>query len=85
MPAFLQLIAIKVTFQTASYSFAKTVVMMVGEMDFGDIFHDGEDFETKVFYEALTYCTFIIFLCMVTIVIMNLLVSSQPSLRTHGI
>ena len=51
--------------------------MMVGEMDFGDIFHEGDDFETQVVYELLTYCTFLVFLCMVTIVIMNLLVSAS--------
>ena len=51
--------------------------MMVGEMDFGDIFHEGDDFETQVVYELLTYCTFLVFLCMVTIVIMNLLVSAR--------
>ena len=52
---------------------------MVGEMDFGDIFHEGDDFETQVVYELLTYCTFLVFLCMVTIVIMNLLVPLENS------
>ena len=62
--------------------------MMIGELDFGDIFHsqnylatentlaDGEEdfFLTSVFYEGVTYTIFLLFLIIMSILIMNLLV-----------
>ena len=53
--------------------------MMIGEMDFGDIFHaqvtegDDDPFNRLYFPEA-TYAIFVAFLVLMTIIIMNLLV-----------
>ena len=48
---------------------------MIGEIEFEGIFHEWEDgeFGTQVYYKGVTYTLFILFLCMVTIVAMNLL------------
>ena len=44
------------------------------------MFHGPDDaHETTLFYEGSTFLLFVTFLCMVTIVIMNLLVSSYCS------
>ena len=56
---------------------------MIGEMDFGDMFHGDDEYDTSVYYETLTYALFILFLCLVTIVIMNLLVSENVCFFTH--
>ena len=57
----------------------KTWVMMIGEMDFTDIFHgdqdDGAGVEDQVFYEETTYAIFVAFLILMAIILMNLLVS----------
>ena len=42
---------------------------MIGELEYADLFH-----EADIHYESLTYGVFVIFLCLVTIIIMNLLV-----------
>ena len=42
---------------------------MIGELEYADLFH-----EADIHYESLTYGIFVIFLCLVTIIIMNLLV-----------
>ena len=56
-------------FSTSFYSCVKVGVMMIGELEYADLFHDAD-----IPYEGLTYAIFIIFLCVVTIIIMNLLV-----------
>ncbi|XP_072178740.1 transient receptor potential cation channel subfamily A member 1-like [Diadema setosum] len=75
-------------FHRIEYSLAKTFVMMVGELDFGSIFHsqnylntenslpDGEEdfFLTSVFYQNITYVIFTLFIVVMSILIMNLLV-----------
>ncbi len=43
--------------------------MMIGELEYTDLFH-----ESHVPYEEITYFIFVVFLCVVTIIIMNLLV-----------
>lgn len=64
-------------FQTPGYAFVKTGVMMIGEIEFEDLFHgEASDFETEMYYEGITYFIFITFLCVATIIIMNLLVSN---------
>ena len=56
-------------------SVVKTLVMMIGEMDFGDTFYpDEEDFNSEIFYSNLSYVTFVIFCIVMSIVVMNLLV-----------
>ena len=70
--------------------------MMIGELDFGDIFHsqnylgtentlaDGEEdfFLTSVFYEGTTYTIFALFLIIMSILIMNLLVRLKMIRKT---
>ncbi|XP_063963704.1 transient receptor potential cation channel subfamily A member 1 homolog [Lytechinus pictus] len=86
--AFYTLLMNQQPFHSVQYSFAKTFVMMIGELDFGDIFHsqnylrtentlaDSEEdfFLTSVFYEGITYTIFALFLIIMSILIMNLLV-----------
>ncbi|PVD29254.1 hypothetical protein C0Q70_11851 [Pomacea canaliculata] len=59
-----------VVFQTVPDSLIKTTVMMIGEIDFKDIFHSDED----ILYPGITYIIFVIFLVVMSILIMNLLV-----------
>ncbi|XP_072178739.1 uncharacterized protein [Diadema setosum] len=86
--AFYTLLMNQQPFHRIEYSFAKTFVMMIGELDFGNIFHsqnylntentlaDGEEdfFLTSVFYQSITYVIFTLFLVIMSILIMNLLV-----------
>ena len=52
---------------------------MIGEFEFGAIFLDGKpegsEYADKVFYDPATYTIFTLFVILVTIIIMNLLVS----------
>lgn len=54
-------------------SLVKTSVMLIGEFEFTDIFHD--DY-LKPQFEYMTYIMFVIFLVFGSIIIMNLLVSN---------
>ncbi|XP_072178741.1 transient receptor potential cation channel subfamily A member 1-like [Diadema setosum] len=86
--AFYTLLMNQEPFHRIEYSLAKTFVMMIGELDFGDIFHsqnylntentpaDGEEdyFLTAVFYQSITYVIFTLFLVVMPILIMNLLI-----------
>ncbi|XP_071487223.1 transient receptor potential cation channel subfamily A member 1 homolog [Diadema antillarum] len=86
--AFYTLLMNQQPFHRIEYSFVKTFVMMIGELDFGNIFHsqnylntentlaDGEEdyFLTAVFYQSITYIIFTLFLVVMSILIMNLLV-----------
>ena len=74
-------------FHRVQYSLIKTFVMMIGEFEFDTIFHEqtyinyNEDpntedyFLTATYYEGVTYTVFTIFLVIMSILIMNLLVS----------
>ncbi|XP_077977720.1 transient receptor potential cation channel subfamily A member 1 homolog [Glandiceps talaboti] len=72
------------TFSSPGYALMKTFVMMTGEFDYDEIFHAttyldeierNEDvFAEMIWYEALTYIMFAIFLVIAAILIMNLLV-----------
>ncbi|XP_071487222.1 transient receptor potential cation channel subfamily A member 1-like [Diadema antillarum] len=86
--AFYTLLMNQEPFHRIEYSLAKTFVMMIGELDFGDIFHsqnylntentltDGEEeyFLSSVFYQSITYVIFALFLVVMPILIMNLLI-----------
>ncbi|XP_797279.4 transient receptor potential cation channel subfamily A member 1 homolog [Strongylocentrotus purpuratus] len=86
--AFYMLLMNQEPFHRIQYSFAKTFVMMLGEVDFGDIFHDqnylntentlagGEEdfFLTNLFYEGITYTIFALFFVIMSILIMNMMV-----------
>ena len=63
-------------FRDVFLSIMKTWVMMVGEMDFTDLFHsDQEDdsHEVQVYFPEITYAVFIAFLIFLSLIIMNLL------------
>ena len=51
--------------------------MMIGEFEFGGVFLDEESdpFESAVFLPEVSYIIFVLFLIVMTILIMNLLVS----------
>ncbi|XP_072178435.1 uncharacterized protein [Diadema setosum] len=86
--AFYALLMNQEPFHRVEYSLAKTIVMMVGELDFSDIFHsqnylntentlaDGREdyFLTFVFYRRTTYIMLTVFLVVMSILMMNLLV-----------
>ena len=62
--------------------------MTIGEFEFDDIFHTQHDdnnnnddnFLVKVYYPAVTYSIFIIFVIFLSIIVMNLLVSISLSI-----
>ena len=55
----------------------KSTVMMIGEFDYGDIFlGDSSSYEGRSFYQVPAIIMFILFVISMTIIIMNLLVSS---------
>lgn len=66
-------------FSTPGYAFVKAGVMMIGELDFGSIFHaeNGDEPGSIVHYEGVTYALFVTFLILVTIIITNLLVRNK--------
>lgn len=77
-------------FNRIQHSLVKTFVMMIGEFEFDTIFHsqdylnaevdpEGTDsyFLSKVFYSGSTYTVFIVFAIIMSILIMNLLVSEK--------
>ena len=54
----------------------KTVVMMIGEFEFDEIFNVIKpNSEEEVFYSAASYALFTVFIILMTVLIMNLLVS----------
>ena len=61
-------------FSTVFYSMVRAMIMMIGEFDFDDTFHP-QDPDDDVTYEGTTYTLFIFFAILVSIIVMNLLVS----------
>ncbi|XP_076804239.1 uncharacterized protein LOC143448397 isoform X2 [Clavelina lepadiformis] len=71
-------------FQTWWQSLIKVTVMMIGELDYGDIFFTDDPFcnttatncysNALVYYPEITYIVFVLFLIVLPIIIMNLLV-----------
>ena len=68
----------------------KTSVMMIGELDYDDIFHGYDDsagelseeaHETRVYFEVVTYFFFVALLILMSIIIMNLLVRNQSQIH----
>lgn len=58
-------------FISPAHAIAKTMVQIVGEIDFELIFNEGD-----LLYNPMTYILFIIFLIIVPVLFVNLLVSS---------
>ena len=54
----------------------RTVVMMIGEFDFDDLFHNQD-----IKYASISYIFFVVFVLIMTIIVMNLLVISQSALK----
>ena len=51
--------------------------MMIGEMDFTDMFHGNQGDSShgaQVYFEATTYAIYAIFLIVIALIVMNLLV-----------
>ncbi|XP_064629244.1 transient receptor potential cation channel subfamily A member 1 homolog [Lineus longissimus] len=71
------LLANQVSFRYEITSIIKTFVMMVGEMDYGNMFDDRASEQQRgvmIWYEAVTYVQFALFLVVMAILVMNLLV-----------
>lgn len=82
-------------FNRIELSLVKIMAMMLGDFDFVGIFHsqdylgtentldvDEDDFFlTSVFYKAITYLMFAVFVAVMSIIVVNLLVSSLWTLR----
>ena len=64
-------------FGTVWQSLIKTTVMMIGEFEYVGIFFDPAGTAQRVHFEVLTYIMFCVFLIVMSIIIMNLLVSSS--------
>ena len=64
-------------FDTVWLSILKTTVMMIGEFEYDSIFNDQDpnDPATLVNNEPVTYMLFVVFMVIMSIIIMNLLVS----------
>ena len=62
-------------FSSVENSLIKTAVMMIGEFEFDNIFNDDT---SHVFYAPAAYIIFVMFFIVMTIIIMNLLVSNFP-------
>ena len=67
-------------FSTPFYAIMFTWVMLLGELDFNDIFYP-EDAPEEIQYSGATYTWFLIFLVLMAIIIMNLLVGFWYSLN----
>ena len=60
-------------FSTPGRSIVKMIVMMIGEFDFDDIFNDDKSPTQPT---DITWLLFVTFVIVMTIIVMNLLVSS---------
>jgi transient receptor potential cation channel subfamily A protein 1 len=75
--AFYALIQNQYEFRNVGQSLLKTSVMMIGEIEFGDIFLEkgtSTEYGDEIFYDITTYIVFVLFLILMTVIIMNLLV-----------
>merc|ERR1711936_159991 len=55
------------SFKSGGWSFLKSFVMMIGEMDYADMFNDNSP------WQSYTAILFVIFIFVMTIIIMNLI------------
>ena len=61
------------TFQSLPNSFMKTLIMMSGEFEYGDIFFPDDEYGS-VPYPYMTYSMFVVFFILVSLILINLLV-----------
>ena len=71
----LYLFIFQVAFSSVPKALIKTSVMMIGEFEFDSIFNDSAN--NKVPYPAVSYILFVCFLIIMSILLMNLLVSAM--------
>ena len=64
-------------FETISNSFMKTLIMMSGEFDYGDIFFP--EGEASAPFPTMTYIIFIVFFLLLSLILLNLLVGLSVS------
>lgn len=62
-------------FKTPGRAIVKTMVMMIGEMDFDTIFVDNYNNQELLRYKEMSLFIFFLFVILITIVLMNLMVS----------
>ena len=62
-------------FKTPVRAIVKTMVMMIGEMDFDTIFVDNYNNQELLRYKEMSLFIFFLFVILITIVLMNLMVS----------
>lgn len=74
--AFFALLQNQIEFANMGMAMTKTLVMMIGEFEFGDIFLSDTDNELndEINLKPASYIIFIIFVFVMTVIIMNLLV-----------
>lgn len=80
--SFYVLFANQIRFSKAGSSLISTTVMMLGELEYTDLFYGIEDFtpgtddyhKQRVYYDGISYVIFVIFVILMTILIMNLLI-----------
>eukprot|EP00092_Neocalanus_flemingeri_P034661 GFUD01037707.1.p1 GENE.GFUD01037707.1~~GFUD01037707.1.p1 ORF type:complete len:1460 (+),score=369.86 GFUD01037707.1:404-4381(+) len=65
------------SFETISTAFMKTLIMMSGEFDYGDIFFP--DGEASAPFPTITYILFIVFFILLALILLNLLVGLSVS------
>ena len=67
-----------VAFSSPARAIAKTMAQVVGAFDFENIFNEGD-----LLYHPTTYILFVIFLITMTILFVNLLVSSHADISCN--
>jgi transient receptor potential cation channel subfamily A protein 1 len=65
-----------VEFDSVGKSLLKTSVMMIGEFEYDTIFNSINDPDHEIHYPEVSYILFVIFLIVMSILLMNLLVSA---------
>ena len=54
----------------------KVLISTVGEYDFVNTVYSRDSYDTEVFYESLLFIVYILFMCLLVIVVPNLMVRS---------
>ena len=73
-------ILLQENFENVGFSLIKSMVMMIGEFEFDDLFFDNvgnAPNELPLPYQTTTFLFFVVFVCVMSIIVMNLLVSIE--------